>query len=105
MISSQTDAHGEISRGFRAKHTNMDMNYNHLAQLPVELLQEILQFLDNCAFAALARSSKWGYEAAIPLIWHDVELIDCRTRHADMPYHSDEHDDTLIIKKLIVLAR
>lgn len=81
------------------------MDDNHLAQLPEELLQETLNYLDNGTLASLARSSKWAYETAIPLLWKDVELVDCRTTHPDMPYHSDEHDDTPIIRKLIVLAR
>lgn len=81
------------------------MDDNHLAQLPEELLQETLNYLDNRTLASLARSSKWAYETAIPLLWKDVELVDCRTTHPDMPYHSDEHDDTPIIRKLIVLAR
>lgn len=88
-----------------AKIIVMDMNDNHLAQLPEELLQETLKYLDNQALLGLARTSEWGYEKAIPRLWNHLELVDCRTRHADMPYHSDEHDDTPIIKKLVVLAQ
>ncbi|KAL1301589.1 hypothetical protein AAFC00_005820 [Neodothiora populina] len=82
------------------------MGDNHLAQLPEELLQASLRFLDGPGLVSLAQSSSWSYEKAIPFIWHDVELVDCRTRHftEDVPYHSDEHDDTPIIRKLVVLA-
>ena len=82
----------------------MDMNHSHLAQLPEELLQETLKSLNKAGLAAFAQTSRWAHQKAIPFLWNRVELVDCRTRHPDMPYHSDEHDDSMIIRKLIVLA-
>lgn len=96
----------DTSTGELALHKNASMDGSHLAQLPEELLQETLNFLDGRALLNLAQSSKWAYEKAIPLLWNDVELVDCRKRHfdEDVPYNTDDHDDSPIIRKLIVLA-
>lgn len=82
---------------------------NLLAQLPEELLQETLTFLQNKDLLALACSSKWAYDKALPLLWHHVELVDCRTIHPfEIPYDiskTDDHDDSPIIRKLLVIAK
>ena len=82
--------------------------------LPEELLQHVLDRVeDRDSFKALTLVSRWGYELAVPFIWKDVTLEDrcgtltascpgCRTNeHGGSPV---DHDDTPLIKKLIVLA-
>lgn len=76
-----------------------------LAQLPDELLLESIEYLDKCSLVRFGLSCKWAYGKAMPLVWNEIKLVDCRTRHNDMPYHEDEHDDTPIIHKLITLSR
>nr|POE90158.1 hypothetical protein CFP56_20625 [Quercus suber] len=103
-----------------------------LHQLPEELLQEILCRLESPALSNLALASHWTYVKAAAWIWREVNLVDCRTSHIvwdgydkDVPVEDDsifeddvhgrekhkhiasrydEHDDTAIIRKLIVLA-
>lgn len=75
-----------------------------LGRLPEEILQETLRYLDDSSLANFARACHWSYDKATPLLWQDVELIDCRSTHPDAPDLSDEHDDTPIIRKLLVLA-
>lgn len=72
-----------------------------LSELPEELLQEILERIEKPHLSSLSLASKWGYLVATPLIWREVELMDCQTSHEDC---SDEHDDTPIIRKLLILA-
>lgn len=81
----------------------MSMNVNHLAQLPEELLQATLDFLDRPSLLGLSQTCNWAYCKAIPLLWRDLELVDCRSRHNESQ-DVDEHDDTPIIRKLITLA-
>lgn len=73
-----------------------------LHQLPTELLQDILDRLRRQDLECLNLTSKWAYEAATPLIWRDTELMDCRTTHEDD--QTDEHDDTPLIRKLLLFA-
>ncbi|KAE9974680.1 hypothetical protein EG328_003692 [Venturia inaequalis] len=100
-------------------------------RLPTELQQHTLELLvlrDTKAFCLVS----WrAWHAAIGFIWRDVKLIDCRTRyqvpedvkpwrdpaaweegwgdepgaHHDPMEGQDEHDDTPIVRKLLVLAR
>ncbi|KAK4543471.1 hypothetical protein LTR36_005614 [Oleoguttula mirabilis] len=72
-----------------------------LYRLPEELLQDILERLDSGSLSRLNLVSRWCYEVATPLLWREVELVDCRTQHEESV---DEHDDTPLIKKLLVLA-
>jgi len=98
-----------------------------LDALPEELLQVILDHLAKPDLQQLSLVSHWCRETATPLIWREVELVDCRTLytetgavHSSGPgstggtvgripagavVRSDEHDDTPLIKKLWVLAR
>lgn len=80
----------------------MPFTLDLLQRLPEELLQQILEHLDRDALQLINVCSRWCYEKATPLIWRDVSLVDCRTKHEET---SDEHDDTPLIKKLLVLAR
>jgi len=82
------------------------MDDNHLARLPEELLQEILTYLDDPSLLNLALTCQWSKRKALSLLWRHVELVDCRSEHPDMPTGliHDDHDDSPIIKKLIVLA-
>lgn len=86
-----------------------------MASLPHELVLDILQYLDLDDLFQLAQTCQWGYRLSIPLLWKDVELKDCWTLHPrpSRPQLkaqratdnlADEHDDTPIIKKLLVLA-
>lgn len=94
--------------------------------LPEELLQHILSYLTKPDLQQLSLASRWCRELATPLVWREVELVDCRTLytetgavHSSGPgstggtvgripagavVRSDEHDDTPLIKKLWVLA-
>lgn len=81
----------------------MDLSTSALAQLPEELLQETLDYLDKPDLLQLSQTCHWAYEKAIPWLWKDLELVDCRTQH-DETQEVDEHDDTPIIKKLVTLA-
>lgn len=73
-----------------------------VAQLPDELLQDILERLAKPDLSRLSLVSKWCYKLATPLIWRDVSLVDCRAFHED---GVDEHDDTPLLRKLLVLAK
>ncbi|TKA67579.1 hypothetical protein B0A55_10181 [Friedmanniomyces simplex] len=73
-----------------------------LPRLPEELLQEVLERLKQSDLKSLQLVSRWAYHVAVPLRWREVELVDCRTRYED---GVDEHDDTPLIKVLLVLAR
>ena len=75
------------------------------SQLPAEILQETLLYLDKSDLLNLAQTCHLAYDKAIPVLWEDLELIDCRTVHRAAPDISDEHDDKQIIRKLLVLAR
>lgn len=102
----------------------------HLLALPTELLTSILSYLEPPSLHALNLTSQTCRELAAPLIWRDVELMDCRARTepvtglrmtsrgpATAPHSGttipagaslrgwDEHDDLAIVRKLWVLAR
>jgi hypothetical protein len=79
-----------------------EAGFRLLEQLPEELLQDVLERLDRTALSALQHVSRWGYDAATPLRWREVRLIDCRTHYED---GIDDHDDTPLIKVLITLIR
>ncbi|GAB7359699.1 hypothetical protein MBLNU230_g6874t1 [Neophaeotheca triangularis] len=73
-----------------------------LQHLPEELLQNILAYTNSRDQKALSLTSRWGRHHAAPLLWQNVDLVDCRTSYSSK--ECDEHDDTPIIKKLIILA-
>lgn len=73
-----------------------------LVDLPEELLHDIVERLDRYNLFALSLASRWCWGLAAPLIWREVHLVDCRTTHTDTV---DEHDDTPLLKKLLVLAQ
>ncbi|KAK3064088.1 hypothetical protein LTS18_010214 [Coniosporium uncinatum] len=99
-----------------------------LQSLPEEILHSIFDHLDAPSLSELSLVSQWANDHAASRIWADVELIDCRRSYpkgssvfqaaaADpggLPdkifdenpsEYLDEHDDTPIIRKLIILAR
>jgi hypothetical protein len=92
LLSSKTDVEA------------IDNALNPLGRLPEEILQETLQYLDNSSLANFAQTCHWSYDKATPLLWEEVELVDCRTTNEAAPDLSDEHDDTPIIRKLLILA-
>lgn len=99
-----------------------------LFDLPKELIQDIVERLENYDLYAVNLTSRRFNKLAAPLIWRDVELVDCRAHTSYEGYraesrgtrtaaHSgrgippgasvgsaDEHDDLPMIKKLLVLA-
>ena len=102
------------------------MTTRSLHELPEELIQAVLDYLEKPDLQAFGLTSRWGREIATPLVWREVELTDCRTLytesgavHSSGPgstggtvgripagavVRSDEHDDTPLIQKLWVLA-
>ncbi|KXT15542.1 hypothetical protein AC579_6544 [Pseudocercospora musae] len=74
----------------------------NLHELPEELIQDILSRLDRPHLCSLNLASQWYYKVATPLLWRELELTDCRTYHPDLD-STDEHDDTPMLKKLLVL--
>jgi len=81
---------------------------NHMAPfqllylLPEELLQSVLQRLESTDLKNLSVTSRWCHEAASPLIWREITLTDCAsTRESGQ---TDEHDDTPMLRTLLVLA-
>lgn len=82
----------------------MDGALSLLGKLPEEILQETLRYLDNHSLANFSQICHWSYDKATPLLWEHVELVDCRTTSDAVPDVSDEHDDTPIIRKLLILA-
>ncbi|KAK3697145.1 hypothetical protein LTR37_017641 [Vermiconidia calcicola] len=77
-------------------------DFQLLQRLPEELLQDILERLSKHDLSLLNPASRWCYRVATPLIWREVQLVDCRTLHED---ETDDHDDTPFLKKLLVLIR
>ncbi|CAK1358862.1 unnamed protein product [Cercospora beticola] len=82
-----------------------------LHELPEELLQDMLEYLDRAALKHLSLTSKWCYDKAVPYLWREVDLVDCKGPDrfsgyrdvVEQPRH-DDHDDTPLIKKLFLLA-
>ena len=88
-----------------------------LNALPVELHQQIVDFLDRDSQNFYSLTYKRAWDVVTNAIWRDVKLIDQRSRHqvpeelkkpsveGGKPFNGrDEHDDTPIIRKLLVLA-
>ncbi|KAF1983833.1 hypothetical protein K402DRAFT_406558 [Aulographum hederae CBS 113979] len=101
-----------------------------LATLPQELIDNILGFLPRQDLKDFSLTCRWAHDNAISSIWCNVELTDCRKHYlpgssvfqqavADpnaMPdrifelddddplEYTDDHDDSPMIRKLVVLA-
>lgn len=83
-----------------------------LHSLPEELLQEVLSYFWSHDLRALNLASKWTHAAATPFLWREVTLKDTDTFHvpsdnddeAAIPAGLDAHDDTPLLRKLLVLA-
>ena len=73
-----------------------------LGDLPEELLTDIVERLDQPGLLSLSLVSRWCYELTPPVIWREVQLVDCSTNTLD---GVDEHDDTPLLKKLLALAK
>jgi hypothetical protein len=126
-ISPTTDR-GHSTSAFAAMDNATESNDCPLLALAEELLLSIISHIPRKDLCALARVSKKCHRLVTPLIWKEVELIDCRattdlaTGHRFVTYGpatathrgrnipagtqlgSDEHDDTPLIKILLVLA-
>lgn len=87
-----------------------------LERLPEELLQQIADLLDRQSQRNLALVNWRAWDIATNSIWREVTLVDQRTSRLvperlqeqwspDTLLGRDEHDDTPIIGKLLVLAR
>lgn len=81
-----------------------------LQTLPEELLQQIVEHLDNRGLSGFSIAAKWCYHLSSTVRWREVVLTDCLRVHSGEQYHErpedamDDHDDTPMLKKLIVLA-
>lgn len=96
--------------------------------LPLELQQQTLGFLDLNSIKAFCLVNWRAWHVGIGFVWRDVKLVDCRSRYQvpdeykpwresvaglndepgaryDPMEGQDEHDDTPIVRKLLVLAR
>lgn len=78
-------------------------DFTLLHQLPEELLQDILDRIEEPHLRRFNLASQWCYEKAAPLLWREVTLVDCRAEK-DGSTLKDEHDDTPLIRKLLLLA-
>ena len=83
------------------------MAFQLLHRLPEELLQIVVDSLTQQDLKCLNLASKWTYSVATPLIWREVNLVDCRTRHSEhqLRPETDEHDDTPLLRKAVLLAK
>lgn len=82
-----------------------------LQALPGELLQHIVEYLDGDGLSRFSLAARWCYESAASVQWREVTLTDCAREHTGLAHHEiladtrdDDHDDTPLLKKLIVLA-
>lgn len=73
-----------------------------LHSLPEDLVAYTLDLLGKSDLANLSLASQWCRSVATPLVWREVHLVDCATRHGD---DVDEHDDTPLLQKLLILAQ
>jgi hypothetical protein len=111
-----------------ATESNISSQDSPFLGLAEELVLSITSHIPRKDLCTLARVSKKCHRLVTPLIWKNVELIDCRattdstTGHRFVTYgpataihrgrnipagtqlSSDEHDDTPLIKILLVLA-
>ncbi|KAK3070351.1 hypothetical protein LTR53_010615 [Teratosphaeriaceae sp. CCFEE 6253] len=94
--------HGEQTGAMLRVGDASAATFQLLHRLPEELLLDILERLERPDQECLQLTSRWGYRVATPLRWREVELVDCRTHYDDSV---DEHDDTPLIKILLLLAR
>ena len=100
--SSNEPSKLEMSMESRAKQC--------LQALPEELLQYIVEHLDNYGLSGFSLAAKWCHELASSVRWREVTLTDCSRTHANsLDSHLDaevvdDHDDTPLLRKLIVLA-
>lgn len=83
----------------------------NLEALPEELLQCIVEHLDGRGLNGFSLAAKWCYELASSVRWREVVLTDClrvhpseRDRNGNEIERIDDHDDTPLLKKLVVLA-
>lgn len=74
-----------------------------LQSLPEELLQDVIEHLNRRSLAALNLVSRACRQFATPCLWREVCLQDCRTFHEDGK--EDAHDDTPLLRKLLILAK
>lgn len=91
------------------------LSEHSLESLPDELLQIIFELLPPPDLRNLSLVSHWLYCHAVAFLWKNINLVDCWTLHPrDSRCQvwgergcgaSDEHDDTPIIQRLLVLAK
>ena len=97
---------------YRPKMCASLANQPNLQALPEELLQNIVECLDLRGLSAFSLTARWCYELAAAVTWREVVLTDCRREHKSGIDEEgrefdgiDDHDDTPLLKKLLVLAR
>ena len=87
-----------------------------IQNLPEELISTIFDYLSKRDLYQTSLVSRYFYSHSIPLIWRSVDLVDCRTFHdhstinteGDDPENeilTDEHDDTPMLRKLVLFAK
>ena len=83
-----------------------------LHALPDELLEHIVEYLDPYGLCAFGLTARWCYKLAAAVTWREVVLTDCRREHMNGTDEEgrefdgiDDHDDTPLLRKLLVLAR
>jgi hypothetical protein len=99
-----------------------------ILNLPEELLHSIISFLPHEGLLNFNLLNRQCYNLATPLLWREVELVDCRstrprvrkrgigggdggeregegkaTARSDQEMLEDEHDDSPIIAKLLII--
>jgi hypothetical protein len=94
----------------------------HLLELPEELIHSVISHLPQKDLLGVNLVNRYCYEVATPLIWREVELVDCRSTRRRPRRHDengrtveddaegseentldDEHDDTPLIAKLLII--
>jgi hypothetical protein len=128
LTTNHDDQSSTLETMIDATESNISSQDSPLLAVAEELVLSIISHVSRNDLCTLARVSKKFHRLVTPLIWKDVELIDCRadtdpdTGHRDVTYgpatathrgrnilagtrlYSDEHDDMPLIKILLVLA-
>lgn len=88
---------------------------SQLQNLPEELLSIIFQYLSLQDLRQINLVHKRFYRHALPLLWNSIELTDCGPfqtsfliiphDHLDREEILDDHDDTPMLQKLVLLAK
>lgn len=70
--------------------------------LPKELLDDVLSRLEQPDLGRLNLACQWLYTVGAPFVWREVTLTDYSAPRG--PGEIDDHDDTPMLRKLLILA-